>query len=107
MTSPQASSIRPLPRQGEERRAEIHMSIWSIWDKKSSHGPKSVADLFEFAPRGPPGEPKKAQDGLQDDPRGPRWRIILARAPQDDSIWPKMVPKKPPRWPKTPPRRSK
>ena len=34
VTSPQASSIRPLPRQGEERRAETHMSIWSNLGQK-------------------------------------------------------------------------
>ena len=81
----------------------------AIWDKKSSHGPKSVAVPWPsprrpFSVR-PLGSPKTVPDGFQDGPRGPKLRIMLAHSPQDGCILPKMVPKKPSRWPTTPPRR--
>ena len=104
VTSPQASSIRPLPRQGEERRAEIYMSICQIWDKKSSHGPKSVADLSGFspfsapkmgpnrtktpqdAPRWPNMSSKMVHDGHRDGHKTPRSASYGTRSLQDGPI---------------------
>ena len=44
--------------------------------------------------------PRWRQDGFQDGPRRPRWRIMLPYGLQYGRRWPIMAPKMPPRWPK-------
>ena len=64
-------------------------------------GPQSWCISHRFS------RPRWRQDGFQDGPRRPRWRIMLPCGLQYGRRWPIMAIKMPPRWPKQPPRRPR
>ena len=104
--------VRPLPPVPRPAAYLVGFSAQDGQDGVScaNIASKVVPSCLRWPPRGLYDAPRCLQDGqrsIQDGPSRPRWLVMLPNGLQDGSTWPKMAPKRHPRWPERPPRRPK